>query len=211
MANTFAELKNKNNRSVYLKEMLIQHMPERKRKVVVGSKVHFVDETNEQRNQRLSIIFDAVGDLSSMPTHFLTMHFNKNEKHTDVDFNSTYQSFTRSLSKAVYGKANWKKYKKEIRSVGAIEGKHFHSMIWAPSFISNNDFGEKVKELVLGNPGWEIREQDFEFRKFDYNIEKYTMRLLPIRFAPLKEKLVILDYCLKGVPDNPQNFICSGR
>ena len=93
MAKTFAELKNKNNRSVYLKEMLIQHMPQRKRKVVVGSKVHFVDETNEQRNQRLSIIFDAVGDLSSMPTHFLTMHFNKNEKHTDIDFNSTYQSF----------------------------------------------------------------------------------------------------------------------
>lgn len=211
MATTFAELKQNDRRKFYLREMLMQNMPERKKAVVINNKVFFRDETYEERQKRLNLVFECIGDLDTLPTHFLTLHFNKADHNTSINYNSTYQSFTNSLSKAVFGLSNWKRYRKSIRSVGAIEGSHLHALFWKPRFLTDKAFNKKVTELVLGNKGWDIREQDFDFHLFNYNIEKYTMKLIPIRNAPVRDKLVIMDYCLKGITGNEESFICSGR
>ena len=76
----------------------------------------------------------------------------------DIIYNETYESFIRSLSKRLAGRADWATNRRLLKAVGVIGGDkslnindHLHIQIEKPASVLENDFLEAVHSVAAGN------------------------------------------------------------
>jgi hypothetical protein len=76
----------------------------------------------------------------------------------DIIYTEAYQSFIRSLSKRLAGRADWATNRRLLKAVGVIGGDkslnmndHLHIQIEKPASVSENDFRAAVHRVAAGN------------------------------------------------------------
>ena len=76
----------------------------------------------------------------------------------DIIYGEAYQSFIRSLSKRLAGRADWQKNRRLLKAAGVIGGNknlntndHLHIEIEKPAKVLENDFRAAVHSVAAGN------------------------------------------------------------
>jgi hypothetical protein len=103
------------------------------------------------------------------PDYFITFSLNRSisidgnrgkiwDPGDDIKYEKDFRNYIRSLSKSLRSNSAWRRYKKPIPFIAAIEGggiiqePHIHALIKKPASISKEDFENKVRNLAEGNP-----------------------------------------------------------
>jgi len=210
MLMSIQKIKERSSLDAILLTAAIKELPARARKSFVNGRLFLREETKTENKNRIDIIKECIGDVKTKPTHFLTIHFNKEER-LDIDHHrNTLDAFIVSLSKSMVKNHIWKSLKPIIRTRGSIEEDHTHLVIWKPKWISEKDFVNTVRRLILGNKGFKMPPIDFIADDYSYDIEKITMKLINIQDRSINEMVKIIDYCVKNVDENPSYYYSSG-